>query len=109
MNIWIETIIRRLSVKPVKSVYLNSQSELEVIFLNGYVIKQKFDVYFGMFMCIMNDLKSIEKIPDNSVDPEDERMFVSDPVSRYLVFGLQRGDMFRSVNKSGEEFFTRLS
>lgn len=104
----VERIIRRLSVEPVQSVHLNSNSEIIVKFKNRRIVKQKFDTYFRIFLSILDNVKRLEKITEQEND-EDRRSFVPDTNQRYYVFGFRRGDRFKSVSQSGVEFFTRLS
>lgn len=106
----VERIIRRLSVEPVQSVHLNSNSEIIVKFKNRRIVKQKLDTYFRIFLSILDNVKRLEKIMDNEQEnEEDRRSFVPDTNQRYYVFGFRRGDRFKSVSQSGVEFFTRLS
>ena len=107
-DIEIEAIVRRLSVRPVKSMRLNSDLILEVFFEDGCIVRQKVDTYFRMFLAIADNLERIEKVSEDSVEKVDARTFVPDSNPRFRVFGLERGDIFRSVKKSGVEFFTRL-
>lgn len=104
----VERIIRRLSVEPIRSVRLNSCFEIIVTFKNGRVIKQKLDLYFRCFLCILDSVKSLEKIEEEE-NVEDRRAFVPDANRMFFVFGFKRGDRFKSISQSDVECFTRLS
>lgn len=104
----VERIIRRLSIEPIQSIHLNSYFEIFVTFKNGRVKKQKMDLYFRMFLSILNNVKCLEKIDEKEND-DDRRAFVPDTNRLFYVFGLKRGDRFKSVSQSGTECFTRLS
>lgn len=103
----LEGVIRKFAVEPVESVFVNSWGECVVSFRNERIVKQKMDTYFKIFLSIMYDLKTLERV--TNVEKENLRNFIPDDNRHYYVFGFRSGDLFKSVSQSGTEIFTRLS